>query len=494
VLGGGPAGCAAAALLAKRSHKVALVRPHAPPAAALVESIPPSAKRILDELGFLDPVEQAGFQPNRGNSVWWAGEPVRREQFGDGETGWHIDRAGLETVLAGCAAAAGVQVFDGYAARSAIQSDSLWTIQCDTHAGGAMELTTDWLIDATGRKGVIARSEERIPDRSTTTLALVRRFHRSEGWPESDDGHTYVESYDEGWAWSLPVSDTVRCFTAMIDQREVSLEGRDVGEMLDAELRKTQFVGPVRDSAEAVGDAWACPASLYSATTFGRPGLLLTGDAGSFIDPLSSFGVKKALSSGWLAGITAHSALVDPAIVDDAIDFFDRRERTVYRSFRKVSAPFFSAAAAKYGTAYWEKRAQAAIEAAGGETRSAAEVHDRLTEEVPEHEVRAAFEILRAQDRLAPAEGPTVRYFERAGIEGYRIVRLRHVGSDRIPEGLRFVRGVDFITLIPIAQRHPDVPDGWAAYNSAAPPVTLPDYLTALSTAFAAGFLVHSED
>ena len=129
MLGGGPAGCAAAALLAKRSHKVALVRPTVPPAAALVESIPPSARRILDELGFLGPVEQAGFQPNRGNSVWWAGEPVRREQFADGETGWHVDRAGLETVLAGCAADSGVQVFDGYAARSAIQSDGLWTIQ-----------------------------------------------------------------------------------------------------------------------------------------------------------------------------------------------------------------------------------------------------------------------------------------------------------------------------------------------------------------------------
>ena len=180
--------------------------------------------------------------------------------------------------------------------------------------------------------------------------------------------------------------------------------------------------------------------------------------------------------------------------MDDAIDFFDRRERTVYRSFRKVSAPFFRAAAEKYGTDYWEKRAQAAIEAAGGETHAAAEAHDRFTEEVPEQEVRAAFEALRAHDRLAPAEGPTVRYFERAGIEGYRIVRLRHVGSDRIPEGLRFVRGVDLVTLIEIVQSQPNVPDGWAAYNGAAPPVTLPDYLTALSTAFAAGFLVHSTD
>jgi hypothetical protein len=56
---------------------------------------------------------------------------------------------------------------------------------------------------------------------------------------------------------------------------------------------------------------------------------------------------------------------------------------------------------------------------------------------------------------------------------------------------MRWVRGVDLGRLVEIAPRHPDVPAGWSAYNAAAPPVTLPDYLTALSTAFAAGLLAH---
>jgi hypothetical protein len=45
--------------------------------------------------------------------------------------------------------------------------------------------------------------------------------------------------------------------------------------------------------------------------------------------------------------------------------------------------------------------------------------------------------------------------------------------------------------LVATAPGHREVPDAWAAYNSASPPVTLPDYLTALATAFAAGFLQH---
>jgi len=535
VLGGGPAGCAAATLLAKRSHRVALVRPTSPPAGALAESIPPSARRILDELGFLEGVEQAGFHANLGNSVWWAGEPLRRERFEDADVGFHVDRAGLEAVLTSGTEAAGVHVLFGFTARSAEQStndpgpisasgsDSAWRIECESDDGERLSLGAKWIIDATGRHGFLARSEGRLPDRNTTTIALVRRFRRPGGWGPNDTGHTIVESYDEGWAWSLPLSDEVRCFTAMVDQRHTPLEGDDVGSMLDAELARTQQVGPARDGAEPEGEAWACPASLYTASHFSRPGLLLAGDAGSSIDPLSSYGVKKALSSGWLAGVSAHTALVDPDMAGEAVAFFDNRERTVYESYRRASIRFFSDAADVYGTDFWRIRAEAAEEAVrhtnegavrhtnaagvdartgtGSDVESTNEpdkealgsANRGLSTDVPEAAVRVAFEELGSRATLAAVPGTTLRVFERSGIEGYRIVRQDHVGSEGFPAGIRYVRGVDLISLIDIAPAHAEVPDGWTAYNSIAPPVTLPDYLTALSTAFAAGFLEHGD-
>ena len=42
---------------------------------------------------------------------------------------------------------------------------------------------------------------------------------------------------------------------------------------------------------------------MYDATRFVDGDVLLVGDAGSFLDPLSSAGVKKALASGWLAAV-----------------------------------------------------------------------------------------------------------------------------------------------------------------------------------------------
>lgn len=493
VLGSGPAGCAAATLLARRSHKVALVRPSSPPAPALAESIPPSAEKLLSELGVLDAMRKAGFYPNRGNTVWWAGSDVRREPFLDDESGFHVDRMGLEGVLLGQAEEVGVQVYDGATARSADEVNGGWVIRCDT-TRGSVELNTPWVLDATGRHGLLARKEGRKVDRSTTTLAIVRRWKRDAGWPGPDAFHTLVESYADGWAWSVPLDEHVRCFTAMIDQRHATLEGIDIGAMLDAELTKTEHLGPMRDGAKPLGDAWACPASLHTAEKFGRPGLLLVGDAGSSIDPLSSFGVKKALSSGWLAGVVAHTALIDPVAADMAVDFFDAREREVYRSYRRASVDFFQGAADAHGTSYWLERAKAARRAGGAANAEGTSDPDRLgPPEVPEAHVRAAFDEIRSRERLAAVAGATLRSFERPGIDGHRIVLRDHLASHLCPEGMRYVRNVDLRQLVDVAVRHGEVPDGWSAYNAVASPVTLPDYLAALATAFAVGFLEHDD-
>lgn len=441
----------------------------------------------------LETVESAGLLANTGNTVWWAGREARSETFPAGESGFHTDRESLETLLVGAAETVGVRVYPSASARSAQESERGWSIRCDTPDDGQIELRAPWVLDATGRHGFLARREGREPDRSTTTLALVRRW-RSAHWDRGTANHTLVESYENGWAWSVPLDAGVRCVTAMVDQRHAELEGADVAAMFTAELGNTEHLGPTLESATPIGDAWACPASLYSSSRYGRPGLLLVGDAGSFIDPLSSYGVKKALSSGWLAGVVAHTALVDPPLADTAVSFFDHREREVYRSYRRVSADFFEEAEAHYGHAYWRTRAQAARRSGGVGPGGAHDADEILSLSIPETSVRAAFEVIRSRERLGAIRAPSLRAFERPTVLGQRIVLADHLASEACPEGLLYVRGVDLKKLVDIAARTDDVPDGWSAYNEAASPVTLPDYLTALATAFAAGFLVHRDE
>jgi flavin-dependent dehydrogenase len=455
--------------------------------------VPPSTRRILDELGFTAIVDAAGFHTNRGNSVWWGDRAVRHETFADDQPGFHVDRGSLEAVLVSAAERSGAAVMDRTTARSAEQTVEGWSVRCEPEGRARAELRASWVVDASGRRGLIARSEGRRPDRSTTTLALVQWWRRAGGWSVDHAHRTLVESYVDGWAWSVPLDAELRCFAAMVDGRPTEHGGTHAAEMLRSELAKTRHIGRITEGAVPQGDAWACPASLYTTARFGRPGLLLAGDAGSFIDPLSSFGVKKALSSGWLAGIAVHTALVDPAMTEAAVGFFDRREADVYRHYRRLSADFFEDAARVYGTSYWEKRASAARRAGGEESAGPADP-DRLTPEVPEPDVRRAFDAIRSRPALEASHGSSLRTIRRPAIDGHRIVLDEHLASHAYPEGMRFVRGVDLRRLVASAPDHAEVPDAWAAYNGGAAPVTLPDYLAALATAFAAGFLEHSQD
>ncbi len=57
----------------------------------LAESIPPSARRLLTELGMDHAVDAAAFQPWLDNTRWWAGEPARVERFADDAAGGRLN-------------------------------------------------------------------------------------------------------------------------------------------------------------------------------------------------------------------------------------------------------------------------------------------------------------------------------------------------------------------------------------------------------------------
>jgi flavin-dependent dehydrogenase len=498
---------AAAIVLAQAGHAVCMVTPDEPAGTSLAESIPPSAHAILADLGVLDPVVRAGFIPNRGNTVRWAGAPVRREAFPEGAHGYHVDRGGLEAVLQRTLPRQGVRLARGLTAREARREAALWHVRAVDRAGDSLRVTAPWVIDATGRRGFFAHGFGRVTDRKTTTVALMGRRARDPN--TRDDGHTIIESHDQGWTWSVPVEPGVRCVTAMIDPEHTPLEGAPVDAILRSELRKTPLVD---DAAGGWGDligTWACPASLYTSHRYADDGVLLAGDAGSFIDPLSSYGVKKALASGRLAGIVVSTALRDPSLAGQASSFHDAYERSVAARYRAHSSAYFEDAWAWHGHEFWSERAAAARAAAeavgipgdptapGGADLQApgpprdldAPLPTSTVCDVTEPAARRAFDQIRSAECLNARAGATLRRVRAAALEGRRIVIVEHLASDRHPRPVRYHRSVDLLRLATLAPTQGGVPDLWAAYNRSGPPADLPDFLTALAVACAAGFL-----
>ena len=110
VIGGGPAGCAAAATLARTGRSVVLVvdrRPHR--TFGVGEGAPPGLDRAVDDVfghGTFVPTDHLRSLGNR--AAWGTDDLLRTDfMFNPFGTGWHLDRVAFDASLLAAAEAAG---------------------------------------------------------------------------------------------------------------------------------------------------------------------------------------------------------------------------------------------------------------------------------------------------------------------------------------------------------------------------------------------------
>jgi len=499
VIGGGPAGAAAGRLLAAWGHSVTILDQPSPRARGLAESIPPSTHKLLAEIGLLDAVERAGFLRGRGNTVWWASADPRIEFFGGdrsrqggppshatesasfrlrasgastfalrasadrsagqvGEAapvlGYQVFRPDFDRVLLGSAASAGARVQTNARVRHVAFADQRATVDYD-HEGRASRIEARLVLDCSGRAGVVARRFRRVQP-GHRTYALVGVWER-DTWDLPDDTHTVVETFEDGWAWSVPISATVRHIGVMVAQ----------GAPYRAAVEKSVALRQ-RLAGATLRHDWACDASLYHAEAYAGPQFFLVGDAGSFIDPLSSFGVKKALASAWLAAVAAHTSLLDSARQTVARDFFSNWERNIYTTHLRRSRDFARAALAAHRSAFWAARADVEIPASSD--------HE---DDIPAGPVRFG-----TTSPLALRYADEVRFEDRPVVRGREIVLEKAFAG-----GIRFAQHVDLVTLAEIACQSNRVPDLFEKYCQRCAPVPLPNIVGGLSLLVDRGIL-----
>jgi flavin-dependent dehydrogenase len=318
-----------------------------------------------------------------------------------------------------------------------------------------------------------ARRDTRYVEPGWRTTALVGVWERFTPWPLADETHTVVESDRRGWAWSIPVTRERRYVVVMVNP-----ELTDIGTRRELEwtyLRELcEFEGVRRlvRGARRSGRVFARDASPYLAERVARGAVLLVGDSASFVDPLSSYGVKKALASAWLGAVVARSVLDNPSVQEAAVELFERREHAMYDALRmRTTALARMARTSEHD--FWTARVEADDVTSIDEPDVAALRTDR--------DVRHALEELKRRQMVSLRLAPRVHRVPKATVRGQRIVLEDHLVAREFPDGVRWIRSVDLVTLADLATSHHQVPELYDAYNRAAPPVPLPDFLGALS-------------
>jgi hypothetical protein len=312
--------------------------------------------------------------------------------------------------------------------------------------------------------------------------ALVGVWTRPGPWLLQNPSHTFIETCRDGWAWSLPTAEAIRHVGVMLDGATSSMTRRPTLEatyrsQLGLTLRIHQQV-----RGATLDRVFACDATIYTATSHAGPGYLLVGDAGSTLNPLSSFGVKKALASAWLASVVANTCLTRPELTHDAQAFFSRWEAEIWQMNLMRSRDFAREALATHQSPFWATQAAAPVDESAVPLNEAA--------------LLTAPDVIRELERLRRADSVVISRSTKPTLVSAPIVRGNIINTeqavvlgDRPRDVLRYARGIDLVVLATIAQSHSGVPEIYEDYCARLGRVPLPALLGTLSLLIARGVL-----
>jgi len=419
VIGAGPAGSTLAARLADYGLRVALLDKPYGRRQHVGESLPSSVYGIFDTLRLGERLSQVGTERVPTHLVIWGSDrpTVVPQAPAGGRGGYYVWRDELDRLLLEAARARGVEVRHGAAVAVARSGRRGLAVR---YGGGALRARL--VADGSGRAGVLAR---RFRQRaSVRTLAITGHWRAPE-----KEATTWVEAFAEGWVWSAPMRHGLRDVTLMLDAE--AARGRR-GDLYRSFLAQAPYTARLLAESGLAETPRGCDATPYSSRAFAGRDFLLVGDAGSFLDPLSSHGVHKAMDSALAGAIVVRTILERPERTDDAVEFFNRREAQIVEATGERLGALYQQERRFPRSVFWKRRqARRSVEA-----------------EAPKPERR-----LLPGTQLRPAPG--VRLVTAPVLESDFIERRQVIVGPNQPRGVRYFAEVCLPELFKLALSRP---------------------------------------
>ncbi|MFV2109735.1 NAD(P)/FAD-dependent oxidoreductase [Micromonospora sp. LOL_015] len=351
VIGGGPAGSTAAALLARAGLSVTLLEKEIFPRYHIGESIASSCRTIVDFVGALDEVDARGYTEKNGVLLRWGKEDWAidwTEIFGPGVRSWQVNRADFDHVLLTNAIRQGAKVIEGAEVKRVIfdAGRAVAAEWVDPHSGQRRTTQFDFVVDASGRAGLIpARHfKHRRANDTFKNVAIWGYWDGGSLLPSSPSGGINVIGAPDGWYWVIPLRDK-RYSIGFVCHQTRFLERRRAHESLE-----DMFAALIAESATVrslVADGTYQPGVRveqdfsYVSDSFCGAGYFAVGDSACFLDPLLSTGVHLAFYSGMLASASILAIVNGDVAEEQAYGFYETLYRNAFeRLFTLVAAVY----------------------------------------------------------------------------------------------------------------------------------------------------------
>jgi flavin-dependent dehydrogenase len=346
VIGGGPAGAAAAITLCRCGHDVVLLAPATPGSAPLGESLPPGGGRLLAELDVLTEFADCGHLESMGSAAAWGTHDLAyRDYLFDGQgPGWHLDRARFDRTLADGAVRAGARLVNDRDRSARRDAAGRWII-----CAGADSVHADVVVDATGRGARFASSRGAAPQRVDRLVGVAAVL------PAGADaiGHTLIEAAPDGWWYAAPQTGGQVLVAWLSDSDLVREHGFTSQETWAGQLARTTHIAALVRPTTAPRLTVRSAASQLLRPCAG-PDWIAVGDAAMATDPLASAGILSALASGTTAaGLIASGGLRH----EDVREAHDARLARRFADFLCQRGQYYQLEK-RWNTAFWRRRGE----------------------------------------------------------------------------------------------------------------------------------------
>ncbi|WP_371321440.1 NAD(P)/FAD-dependent oxidoreductase [Pseudomonas fluorescens] len=324
IIGAGPSGAIAGALLKRKGHDVLVIERQHFPRFSIGESLLCHCLDFVEEAGMLDAVNAAGFQLKNGAAFAW-GERYSAFDFGDTFTAgkpttFQVQRADFDKLLADQAALQGVEIRYGESIVSVDFERPQPRLIVQREDASQYMLEAAFVLDASGYGRVLPRLLDlELPSNFPPRQAVFTHVQDQIDSPTFDREKILITTHPtqrDIWFWTIPFSNG-RCSVGVVAAAE-HFAGRtdDLDACLQGFIAETPSLAGALENA--VWDTEARTIGGYSANvkTLHGPGFALLGNAAEFLDPVFSSGVTIAMRSASMA-----AAVLDRQLQGHAVDW-----------------------------------------------------------------------------------------------------------------------------------------------------------------------------
>jgi flavin-dependent dehydrogenase len=352
IIGGGPAGSCAAAILGEYGHKVIILEREKFPRYHIGESLIPFTFQPLERIGMIPKMKKSHFVKKY--SVTFVQPDGKRSQpfyfFNryDKETvaqTWQVLRSEFDQMLLDNAREKGAEVREETTVKKLLMDgDTVVGVEAMDKSGKTYELRAPITLDCTGKEAFTSNKRGwRMNDPYLNKIAVWTYYKgskRGEGIDEGDTTVAYVP--DKGWFWHIPQHDQMTSVGIVAEGKYLTRDGvKDPKEIFNREIEENQWIKTFLSEGESTGQYFVTSEYSRHSKYCAAPGLVLAGDAFAFLDPVFSSGVMLALKSGHLVGEAIHEGLVKGDLSPASFEEYGKTIRFGVENMRKLVYAFY---------------------------------------------------------------------------------------------------------------------------------------------------------